>query len=358
MNADQNGAWQSLLDAGLVSGAETAAAELESPWYVRVMLGVAGWIAALFLLGFVAAGMTWLIRSEAAMLVTGLITLGVAWLMLSKFSKQDFTTQFALAVSFAGQALFTFGLFGSFSMGQGYSIAWFIMTLVQAALALLMPNTIHRLWSAMSAAAAFYMLLYSFQLVSIAPAIVLATAAWAWLNEFSWPRQGGIVRPIAYGLLIALVLMDIAGGTFQMLGELSWQREAPALVAPWLGDLLTGVVLLWVVWTLLRRGQNAFSMPQTVSVLAAAVLLVSVSFKAPGLPVGVCIIVLGYAHGNRILTGLGIAALLLYASSYYYTMDATLLVKSQVLAASGVVLLLARWLMLRVLFKTPEPADA
>jgi len=35
-------------------------------------------------------------------------------------------------------------------------------------------------------------------------------------------------------------------------------------------------------------------------------------------------------------------------SSYYYVLDATLLVKSGVLAATGVVLLAARWLVLYV----------
>jgi uncharacterized membrane protein len=136
------------------------------------------------------------------------------------------------------------------------------------------------------------------------------------------------------------------------------ELRAQPLLAPWMGDLLTGAVLLWVVWTLLRHGEGGSSRVQVIAILAAAMLLVLVSFKAPGLPVGVCIIVLGYAHGNRMLTGLGIAALLTYASTYYYTLDATLLVKSQVLATSGLLLLLARWLMRRVLSGAQEANHA
>jgi len=358
MNAHPNATWQTLLDAGLVSGSEPPAGELESPWYVRLMLGVAGWIAALFLLGFVAAGLAWVFRSEQASFYTGLSMLGLAWLLLWKFRTQDFTTQFALAVSFAGQVLFAFGVFGVFGTELESTAAWIIMTLSQATLALVMPNTIHRLWSAMAATISFYMLLYSLHLAPIAPAIILAAAAWAWLNEFSWPRLGGAVRPVAYGLLLGLVMMDVAGGALQPLAEMNVGLEMQTLLAPWLGDLLTGAVLLGVVWALLRRGQAAFSRPLTIAVLAAVILLVLVSFKAPGLCVGVCIIVLGFAHGNRILTGLGIAALLVYVSSYYYTLDETLLVKSQVLAVSGVVLLLARWLMRRWLIDTREPDHA
>jgi len=352
MNAHQNSTWQTLLDAGLVNGSEPPAGELESPWYVRLMLGMAGWIAALFLLLSVGLGLAWIIRSEQASFYTGLSMLGLAWLLLWKFRTQDFTTQFALAVSFAGQVLFAFGVFGVFGTELESTAAWIIMTLSQATLALVMPNTIHRLWSAMAATISFYMLLYSLHLAAIAPAIILAAAAWA------WPRLGGAVRPVAYGLLLALVMMDVAGGALQPLAEMNVGLEMQTLLAPWLGDLLTGAVLLGVVWTLLRRGRAAFSRPLTITVLAAVILLVLVSFKAPGLCVGVCIIVLGYAHGNRILTGLGMAALLVYVSSYYYTLEETLLVKSQVLAVSGVVLLLARWLMRRWLIDTREKDHA
>jgi hypothetical protein len=122
------------------------------------------------------------------------------------------------------------------------------------------------------------------QLAAVAPAIILASAAWAWLNEFSWPRHGSMIRPMAYGLLLALVLMDVAGGALQPLAEMNVVLQAQPLLAPWMGDLLTGAVLLWVVWTLLRRGEGGSSRPQAVAILAAVMLLVLVSFKAPGLP--------------------------------------------------------------------------
>jgi hypothetical protein len=264
VNAGRNTTWQILLDAGLVSGSLPPEGELESPWYVRLMLGVAGWIAALFLLGFVAAGLTWVIRSEGAMVAVGLIALAAAWVLLWKFSKQDFLSQFALAVSFAGQVLFAVGLFGSFNTELHSITIWIILAITQAVLAFVMPNTIHRLWSAMAATVSFYMVMHSIQLAAIAPAIILGAAAWAWLNEFSWPRHGSMVRPIAYGLLIALVVMDIVGGALQPLAGMNVVLGEQPLLAPWVGDLLTGAVLLGVVWTLLRRGQGALSRPRAM----------------------------------------------------------------------------------------------
>ena len=68
------------------------------------------------------------------------------------------------------------------------------------------------------------------------------------------------------------------------------------------------------------------------------------------------IVVLGFANGNRVLTGLGITALLFYVSAYYYLLEETLLFKSGVLLATGIVLLATRWLVLNVVIK--ERADA
>jgi uncharacterized membrane protein len=58
-----------------------------------------------------------------------------------------------------------------------------------------------------------------------------------------------------------------------------------------------------------------------------------------------------------VLAGLGGAALLLYAGGYYYELQVTLLVKSQVLAATGAVLLTLRWLLLRWLPRPPAPSQ-
>ena len=63
-------------------------------------------------------------------------------------------------------------------------------------------------------------------------------------------------------------------------------------------------------------------------------------------------------RGLRVLTGLGIAALLFYVSGYYYQLDVTLLVKSGVLAATGAVLLAARWLMLNFIMPQEDAGRA
>ena len=84
-----------------------------------------------------------------------------------------------------------------------------------------------------------------------------------------------------------------------------------------MGDALAGAVALYVVWQLLRRRGLAISEWLSVAALVGTALLCAVSFEAQGMTVGVVIILLRFAGGNRVLLGLGIASLLFYISSYY-----------------------------------------
>lgn len=343
--------WARLAAAGLVQG-EPPAVPLESPWYVRLMLGFAGWIAALFLLGFVAAALSWVVDNEGASIGTGLLLCAVAWLLFRKLGGNDFAAQFALAISFAGQALFVVGVYGLYGSQGEPAGPWLWLALLQAVLLAVMPNAVHRLWSGFAAAGSLYLALHALHAGFLAPPLMLAAAAWAWLVEFRWPRAAPALRPAAYGLVLALIMVELAAG----------------LVAPGIGfdpeprdrrlwsQAINGAVLLAVVWVLLRRSGARWPGRAFLAVLAGTLLTVLVSLEAPGIAAGLCILLLGHAHGNGVLTGLGGAALLLYAGGYYYELDTTLLVKSQVMAATGAVLLALRWILLRWL--QPGAADA
>jgi uncharacterized membrane protein len=92
--------------------------------------------------------------------------------------------------------------------------------------------------------------------------------------------------------------------------------------------------------------------------LAACALVGAASLEAPGIAAGLTVMLLGFARGNRTLIGLGILGSLLYLSAYYYSLHATLLVKSQALAATAAALLAARWAALKWLPSQDEPEQA
>jgi uncharacterized membrane protein len=67
----------------------------------------------------------------------------------------------------------------------------------------------------------------------------------------------------------------------------------------------------------------------------------------PGILAAVIVIVLGFRRGNRLLLGLGAAFLVVFLIAFYYYLDVTLLVKSLLLLATGLLLLGLRALLLR-----------
>ena len=66
------------------------------------------------------------------------------------------------------------------------------------------------------------------------------------------------------------------------------------------------------------------------------------SLLAPGVAIGISIMLLGFANAHRLLTVFGVVTLIFYTSSYYYQLDTTLLVKSLSMLALGVALLIGR----------------
>src|SRR6267378_600925 len=141
--------WAKLAAAGLTVGDMPEAQETLTPWYVRVMLGIAGFIAAVFLLGFVGVGLAFVLESKIASLSVGFMMIAAAYAVFRAAPHSDFGSMFALAVSFAGQALVAYGVWGVLDQRGGRP--WVAIAAIEAILALAMPNFIHRGVSAYAA---------------------------------------------------------------------------------------------------------------------------------------------------------------------------------------------------------------
>jgi len=337
--------WDILLKAGVTEGAAPETGKLESPWYVKVLLAFSGWLAALFLLGFLGVGFN--IKSSTVAFIVGGMMIGGAFAIL-RVPNNEFVEHLALAVSLAGQALVVYAIFNVLHRNE--KVAWLLVVLLQVPLAIVIPNFVHRVFSSFIAAFAFNMSLTFWGWPYVVSGVVMLLAASCWLNEFRYPSQIRKLQAIGYGLVLALIQIKVT----ELFGhQILWWRFTkfqPSLWAkPWMGEVLTGVVTLYVVWRLLRRYGQSISQRIPIIALLGTVLLCAVSTKVQGITVGMVIMLLGYAGANRILLGLGIVSLLFYISSYYYLLDATLLAKSQTLLIVGIVLLSSRWLMSHII---------
>ena len=338
--------WETLRQAGLVQGEAPATDTIESPWYVKAILAFSGWLAAIFLLGFVGVGFQFVMESGLASLITGGVMMGAAYAIL-RIPKNDFVEHLALATSIAGQALAVWAFYKMLDT-HGAPL-WALVALLQALLAVIMPNDVHRVWSSYATATTFAMTLASMRVPYLAHGLILLLAAWIWLNEFRYRRYMRRMRAVGYGLVIALIQLT---GTLlfgqELLHGLAETSDIGEWVPPWVGEMLAGAVMLYVVFKLLQRLGLRLADPVAMIALLGTLLFCGVSLEAYGITAGMTIILLGFAGSNRVLLELGIAALLFYMSSYYYLLEKTLLYKSGTLLLVGVVLLAVRWLMMRV----------
>ena len=336
--------WLRLKAAGLVTGEPPPADTASAPWFVRVMLGVAGWIGAAFLLIFVALGLKFVVESAAAAFVVGLASCAAASALFRAKPDSDFATQFGLAISLAGQGLVLLAL-SKWLNNQTSAIA-LSMSLFQTVLFFTIPNFVHRIWAALAGSFAIVFELTNWHLQAYAPGLLAAACAWAWLNEFQYAKNGEMLRAGGYGLVLALM-----GATGMVAQSTSWLWHSGINQSPnneyhlWIGAALGSVALLWTVWHLLLREVVQPASSTGWRILAAAGILALANLKAPGFAPATLILLLGYSNGNRILFGLSIAALLGYLSFYYYSLEATLLHKSALMAATGCALLAARLIL-------------
>ena len=334
--------WQQLQQQGLVEGDTPPASDSASPWYVRVMLGVAGWAGALFLLGFAGAAFASVLQSAAASLLFGIALCGAAYGIFRVAQNNDFATQSGLAVSFAGQGLFVFGLFTAFKSES--SIAGFIVFAFELLLAIVIPNFIHRVLTSWAAMLALTFALNRLGIPGFPSGIVAAGFAVIWSNERYWALHGKLWRPIGYGLGLALLQMETLYFFSHDIWNL-WAHSEPGWLmrhAHTFGTAFVAITLLWAVKRLLDRENVSFNSRIGMTAIGTALLLGILSFSAPGLATALLILVLGFATGNQLLMGLGLLALGGFVSHYYYQLQNTLLFKSIVLAEAGTVLLIVR----------------
>jgi hypothetical protein len=339
--------WDRLAEENLVVGEMGPLPEARSPWFVRVMLGFAGWIGALFMLSFVGAALTFIVKSSTASLMAGaVICVGAA--VIFRVSKgKDFAVQFGLATSFAGQALFIYGLMETFKWGNGFS--YVCITVFEAVLAAIVANEIHRGATAFAAAVSLSLALWWYGVPYLAPALITAAFAVLWMHEFPWADRGSLLRPIGYSLVLAALYSNgvlLMHGYSWLLGRGAGGSPALARLSYWTGVLAIGAVFIYTVFRLAAR--ERFGIRPVQAGLIAALAIAITSYKAPGIATGLVIVLLGYANANRVLTGLGIFSLIAYLSLYYYQLQATLLVKSASLIATGIVLLIARFALGRL----------
>jgi len=324
---------------------EVLASEADiQPWYVRTMVGFGAWLASLLLIAFVA-GLSFSAK-EAGFITLGLLLM-FGGVVVRLNLDHDFPRQMALAMSLAGQGLFATGV----GMGtDSFPTAMVALILAQAVLVVAFPDRIHRFLSLIFATTGAVALIYYWEAQPLIHALVISVAVVFVLLELQEGRTialgwGEVVRPVNYGLLgsaFGLVMLSAVYFFPELTrGHFSFYPH------PWISTLGLGVLLLYLVHRLSADERLPLTGAYRGSVYAAIAVVTVAALPAPGILMALIAILLGFAQANRILLGAGIAFFVVFLGAYFYGMEISLLVKSMTLTATGLVLLAARYYLLR-----------
>lgn len=346
--------WQKLVSYQIVAGPRPGMTTDHSPWYIKLLLALSGWVAAFLLVGFIGSVFGFVMQNAAFSFVLGIAFIAAAYCLLAR-QDNEFLAHLALAVSLAGQALLMWGVVDA--LHESVQLCALILAIIEVVLTMIMPSFIHRVFSSFAAACAFYVGVAitganGYYISAVAEGIIVGILAlamsWLWLHEFRFPHYFKALNAIAYGITLALVIIKMTSvfGIFNSM-RLTDETTLSANLSPWLGQLLLVAVLVWVVARIVGRLKYA-----PIRVLQAAIvgaLVVGVcSVKAPGIVIGILMLLLGHHARNTLLTALGIAALIGFISRYYYFLEHTLAVKAGILLALGITLLMLRYVLIRV----------
>ena len=255
--------WARLAHYQIVRGSRPGLHLTDTPWYIKLLLAISGWIAAFFLIAFVTSVFSSLLKSVAACTLFGTALLVLAYYAL-RYRRQEFFEHTGIALSLAGQAFIVYAI--AKTLSEQFALAALLIATLEILLFVVMRSYVHRIFCALAASLAFY-LAFNFTTLEEAPtnlsgvnhAFIIAAyaffVAWLWLNEFRYIKNYEHYHALVWGISIALVSL----GTVAIFSHAprAMSNEHDALTAlNWLGEVLLSLVLVWIVARILKRKEN------------------------------------------------------------------------------------------------------
>jgi uncharacterized membrane protein len=306
----------------------------KEPLYIRVLIGAGAWFASFFLLLFVGIAIGF--AEELGAIVIGLGFL-VATVFIEKNTKALFLEQVSLVLAISGNVLFVGGLASLFDDHE-ILIGLVMHAMVCCAMYILLNNS-------------FYRFIAPLGLVIIAIAWVIET------KTFEFIHFVVLIEMILVGILISLkktssFFLPLTYSAYLMLPSTilflnlivseNMFRDFKGEVWPSSVIICCGLIWLFIK---LAGGNKKINEPWMILLIASTIALGA--FSAPGILVAIGLLVLGYTFDERMLTTISYAFLTAFLILFYYVLNTNLLEKSLIIAGSGFLLLLMRWVARR-----------
>ncbi len=325
-------------------------------WMTRLLQGVGGWFAALFLLISVGVLVSPIIEFPKLCGLLGLIMNLSAFHYYWHHKKSTahlFLKQLFLVLSLAGQALVTYAV--TDFMGWQHSALFWVLAMYQVILVLVMHDYVHRLMSALFAVTLIFWGHAVLLITGIGSALLALALVWLWMDKVGWQAEKRLYEPLAYAAALSLVALNIQTLNWY------WQLTYSKYDGVWHhGELVSGLLHLaaygFFYWRLQQNHMLPKNHQQRLWLVLVVIGLGLLGFVIPGLSGAVLLLLVGFAVRQNQLMVLGGVSMLGFVSWYYYQLDTTLLNKAMLLAILGSILLLAAWFGQRPTGPSQEPA--
>ena len=366
--------WAHLRGFGLLAGDAPAplAAPAKAPWYIQAMQAFGGWIASLLLMGFLAllialsSGMSH--NFEAPLLICGAIMLGIGTFALRAPGMT--LRQFGFSSALAGTGAISIAL-GMLAHNSG---TWPLLAALGAWVSYpFVRNVPFRL---MAGVAGFFLLSLGLELSlwghdlwawdygtggtkPNASALMMARLimgawwgllclglAWGWLNEKRWiihRSKAYALVPLLHAAYITLLVWLTAALSMRY----AHSRLFMGVFSSYDLGVAAGVGCVFLAYRL--TAALPLVSPARLACLAAAALTLAGGWYLPGVSLALLGLALSRYTGNAVMLGGTGFFLFAYISYYYYNLSTTLLHKSLTLMGIGAALLLAGYILPKVL---------
>ena len=307
---------------------------VKNKWIIRMLIAAGAWIAATNLLTFLF--LFEVFENEMVTMVSGLIIVGIS-VAYTRLSKPNFVTEpLIMVLNFCGQGLMLASVGILFEDVIVFCVSAFLLQLVIFSIT---RNHIQKMVSVIVMPLAIVGILWEMEAyVVVGPMLGII----AFFYAYSWSREASIIsnmktklsyfNAIVYGIPLTLILLNFLGNDDWLMRNVTHY--------PWMQSMFIIAGILVV----LAKGLKEYGMDkQLPAFLIVATLFLAPLAMAPGVLLGLLLIVIGNLRGHLKLLVLGVLTLIYFMVLFYYNLETTLLVKSMLMMASGALLIGARF---------------
>jgi len=321
------------------------------PWYLRLTLGVGGWVAAmiiLFLLILVlyVAGLL-NDPSAATVIIPSLILAFVAGGLLRVQGVSKHHIGLAWAIAATCGLWFGFSLLFEPDWGMSLLVGTLCGLPVLAVMALAMADRTFRF---MAVTAATFLLILSGNLLAgmylppvasfcvVSALIAVIVIFWLWIirEQINLTATAGAeaVSSLLWGIPSGLILQCFSGINSSLLFDFFWRPAGYFTLSTGTGaGIAAGLIIGCLYQTVVKKTSSA------PLLLVAALLCGFAAYYAPGIGLGLWLLLMARYQGSQGVLAASGCFLALYVIDWYYFLGVSLLQKSLLMFVTGVALL-------------------